>query len=61
MPRKMPFIFMPITPIAAQKNLKELVSHAWSLQEISEHYHQFISLFRPLALLLKENTDAQIS
>ncbi|EPL6454619.1 MULTISPECIES: phenylacetic acid degradation operon negative regulatory protein PaaX [Providencia] len=45
----------------SEKNLKDLVSQAWSLQEISEHYHQFISLFRPLALLLKDNAGTQIS
>ncbi len=45
----------------SEKNLKELVSNAWSLQEVAEHYHQFIMLFRPLALLLKDITDKQIS
>lgn len=45
----------------SEKNLKDLVSQAWSLQDISEHYHQFISLFRPLALLLKDNAGTHIS
>lgn len=45
----------------SEQNLKELVSQAWSLHEISEHYHQFISLFRPLALLLKDNAGTKIS
>ena len=45
----------------SEKHLKELVSSAWSLPDVSLHYHQFIVLFRPLALLLKELSDAQIS
>ncbi|ELX8380504.1 phenylacetic acid degradation operon negative regulatory protein PaaX [Providencia vermicola] len=45
----------------SEKNLKNLVSDSWSLQEVAEHYHQFIVLFRPLALLLKELSDEQIS
>lgn len=45
----------------SEKNLKELVFNAWSLPDISEHYHQFIDLFRPVALLLKEHAEHVIS
>jgi len=45
----------------SEKSLKELVSSSWSLQDVAEHYHQFIVLFRPLALLLKDLSDEQIS
>ncbi|EMI5490643.1 phenylacetic acid degradation operon negative regulatory protein PaaX [Providencia stuartii] len=45
----------------SEKHLKQLVADSWSLQQVAEHYHHFITLFRPLALLLKELTDEQIS
>lgn len=45
----------------SEKNLKSLVFDAWSLPDISEHYHQFITLFRPVALLLKEFSEQVIS
>ncbi|BET95156.1 phenylacetic acid degradation operon negative regulatory protein PaaX [Xenorhabdus taiwanensis] len=38
----------------SEQNLKELVSNNWSLEQLSQHYHEFIVSFRPLMTLLRD-------
>ncbi|MBD2811252.1 phenylacetic acid degradation operon negative regulatory protein PaaX [Xenorhabdus sp. Vera] len=37
----------------SEQSLKERVSASWSLEQVSQHYHEFIVSFRPLMALLR--------
>ncbi|CDL85955.1 phenylacetic acid degradation operon negative regulatory protein PaaX [Xenorhabdus cabanillasii] len=42
----------------SEQSLKERVSASWSLDQVAQHYHEFIISFRPLMKLLQDcNTD----
>ncbi|AYA41691.1 phenylacetic acid degradation operon negative regulatory protein PaaX [Xenorhabdus nematophila] len=38
----------------SEQSLKEQVSASWSLEQVSQHYHEFIVTFRPLMALLRD-------
>ncbi|MBI6547753.1 phenylacetic acid degradation operon negative regulatory protein PaaX [Xenorhabdus lircayensis] len=38
----------------SEQSLKERVSASWSLEQVSQHYHEFIVSFRPLMALLRD-------
>ncbi|MDC9589079.1 phenylacetic acid degradation operon negative regulatory protein PaaX [Xenorhabdus sp. XENO-10] len=45
----------------SEQSLKELVSINWSLEQISQHYHEFIVSFRPLMALLRDCHEADLT
>jgi phenylacetic acid degradation operon negative regulatory protein len=45
----------------SEQSLKELVSTSWSLNEVAEYYHEFITSFRPLMALLRDATEEELT